>query len=54
MERGQVINGQLRCPMHGYLFDLHNGECVLSPEGPCQGVKVYALEEQDGMVGVTL
>ena len=51
---GKIIDGRLRCAMHGYLFDLHSGDCVLSPEGPCQGVKVYALEEQDGMLGVKL
>lgn len=54
MDQGLVIDGNLRCPMHGYLFSLHSGECVAAYEGPCNGVRVYAIEERDGMVGVDL
>ena len=54
MDAGLVIDGNLRCPMHGYLFDLENGKCVAAYEGPCGDVRVYDLVEKDGVVGVQL
>ena len=54
MHQGQVIDGQLRCPMHGYLFDLENGECMASYEGPCDGIRVYEAVAKDGELGVYL
>lgn len=41
MKDGLIIDGRLRCPMHGYLFDLHSGDCMMSSEGPCNGIAVY-------------
>jgi nitrite reductase/ring-hydroxylating ferredoxin subunit len=54
MKDGLVIDGQLRCPMHGYLFALNDGACHAAYEGPCQGIRVYDVVEQDGQVGVYL
>ena len=54
MNEGLVIDGQLRCPMHGYLFDLENGKCMASYEGPCEGIRVYELVERDSELGVYL
>ena len=54
MRDGQVIDGNLRCPMHGYLFALADGACVASYEGPCRGIQVYELRQQGDMLGVML
>jgi len=54
MKDGLIIDGSLRCPMHGYLFDLHNGDCLLSPEGPCNGVRIYEVIQIDEDLGVNL
>ena len=52
MEQGLILDGKLRCPMHGYLFDLDNGDCTFHPEGPCRGIEVYTLVEREGEFGV--
>lgn len=54
LEEGKVIDGQLRCPMHGYLFDVASGKCTYSPEGPCRGLKQYRIENRETEVGVQL
>lgn len=54
LHQGQIIGDSLRCPMHGYLFDLHSGACTYSSEGPCRGLYWYELLYQDGQVGVPL
>jgi len=54
MEQGKVIEGKLRCPMHGYLFRLENGDCTFHPEGPCRGIQVYDVVIKGGDVGVYL
>lgn len=54
LDAGQIIDNHLRCPMHGYLFDLDSGDCQEGYEGPCHGVRVYPLREVGGMVGVDL
>lgn len=54
LHEGLIIGSDLRCPMHGYLFDLHSGACTYYTEGPCRGLKVYTLVEQGAMVGVLL
>ena len=52
MHEGQIINNELRCPMHGYLFDLATGDCTFYTEGPCRGLKRLEVTELDGDVGV--
>ena len=54
MDEGMIIDGQLRCPMHGYLCALHNGECMASYEGPCENISVYEVVEQGDEIGVYL
>ena len=50
----RVKGGNIRCDMHGYLFDLRSGECTYYTEGPCRALRVYDCEVRDGMVGVLL
>lgn len=54
LHEGQLVDGALRCPMHGYLFELHDGACSYYTEGPCRGLYRYAVTVQDGMAGVQL
>jgi nitrite reductase/ring-hydroxylating ferredoxin subunit len=49
-----VIGSDLRCDMHGYLFDVHTGICTYYTEGPCRGLRVYPLAVRSGMIGVLL
>ena len=54
LHEGQLIGEALRCPMHGYLFELHSGACTYSTEGPCRGLYRYALITEGDQVGVQL
>lgn len=54
LHEGLVLDGALRCPMHGYLFELHSGACVFASEGPCRGLYRYPLVQQGDMTGVQL
>jgi len=50
----RIIGSNLRCDMHGYLFDAHTGACTYYTEGPCRGLRVYAHAIEGGMLGVVL
>ena len=54
LHQGLIISDALRCPMHGYLFDLHSGACTYYSEGPCRGLYRYEWQLRDGQVGVLL
>ena len=54
MEHGMVLDGNLRCPMHGYLFSLQSGACMAAYEGPCEGIRVYEVVEKGEDIGVLL
>ncbi len=47
----RLIGSDIRCDMHGYLFDAHSGNCTFYTEGPCRGLRVYACEIRDGIIG---
>ena len=52
MTEGKIIGSDIRCPMHGYLFDLNSGACTYFTEGPCRGLQRYEVAEQGDEVGV--
>lgn len=53
--RDSCVRGtDIRCDMHGYLFDVRSGVCTYYTEGPCRALRVYAVDLRDGMVGVLL
>jgi len=54
MHEGTIIGTDLRCPMHGYLFDLASGECTYYTEGPCRGLHTYEIVYRENAVGVLL
>jgi nitrite reductase/ring-hydroxylating ferredoxin subunit len=54
MTNGKIIKGQIRCPMHGYLFALDSGACTYFTEGPCRGLHTYPAVVRDGQIGLLL
>jgi nitrite reductase/ring-hydroxylating ferredoxin subunit len=54
MTNGRIIKGQIRCPMHGYLFALDTGSCTYFTEGPCRGLHTYLPLIRDGQIGLLL
>jgi nitrite reductase/ring-hydroxylating ferredoxin subunit len=42
--------GQLRCPWHGYVFDLASGACVSPPDARCSIGLPLDIQEQDGQL----
>ena len=51
---GSVHQGRIRCPMHGYEFDLHSGAVCAASEEACRHLQVYTLEDRDNEIGVLL
>jgi nitrite reductase/ring-hydroxylating ferredoxin subunit len=54
LTNGRIIKGQIRCPMHGYLFALDTGSCTYITEGPCRGLHTYLPVVRDGQIGLLL
>lgn len=54
LTEADVRDGQLRCPLHGYLFDLINGDLLHATEETCRSLKTYELVYQEKDVGVML
>lgn len=50
----RIVGRELRCDMHGYLFDIRTGLCTYFTEGPCRALRIYQCEIHDGRVGVVL
>jgi nitrite reductase/ring-hydroxylating ferredoxin subunit len=50
----RIVGPDLRCDMHGYLFDVRTGACTFYTEGPCRGLRTYRHDVRDGMVGALL
>jgi nitrite reductase/ring-hydroxylating ferredoxin subunit len=50
----RIIGGELRCDMHGNLFDVRTGLCTRYTEGPCRSLRVYAYAVREGVIGVLL
>lgn len=58
--RGQVlraddiVQGQIRCPLHGYCFDLFSGAVLHASEERCRALKTFDLVYQGNEVGIML
>eukprot|EP00241_Pyramimonas_parkeae_P001062 CAMPEP_0114247160 /NCGR_PEP_ID=MMETSP0058-20121206/12872_1 /TAXON_ID=36894 /ORGANISM="Pyramimonas parkeae, CCMP726" /LENGTH=583 /DNA_ID=CAMNT_0001360443 /DNA_START=154 /DNA_END=1905 /DNA_ORIENTATION=+ len=51
---GEIVDGQVECPYHGWAYN-RGGECTKMPSTPfCKGVGVKSLtvQEQDGLIWV--
>lgn len=51
---GRILGSDIRCPMHGYRFNLVAGDCVFSSEGPCRALDTFELVRQGSEIGVSL
>ena len=49
---GKLIGRTIRCPLHGFRFDLETGGC-LGP-APCEALETYETVERDEIVFVRL
>jgi len=45
---------QLRCPLHGYVFEVESGRLQLATEEPCRDLRRYELVYRDTDLGVML
>ncbi len=52
LTHGDVSNGVIRCPGHGWSFNLSDGQCRLPGPGPC--LTRYALIYEGTQIGVDL
>jgi len=46
---GQMQNGQVFCPLHGWAFDVRTGACEARPDRP---VKMHPTRVKDGQVQI--
>ncbi len=51
LSKGQLRNGRVTCPEHGYKFDVCNGR-ILYPSDENYRLKRYEVKEEDGQVWV--
>ena len=51
LEEAAVEDGCVRCPWHGYRFDLRTGACLALPA--TKDLETYAIEEDGDQIVVT-
>jgi nitrite reductase/ring-hydroxylating ferredoxin subunit len=54
LSRGRLFDGQIKCPEHGYTFDLRHGRATWPPDEGCHLTRFTALEDDDGRVRIKL
>lgn len=54
LSESDISGTDLRCPLHGYRFDIASGALVHATEEPCRGLKRYELVSQSTDIGVML
>ena len=52
LTEGPITAGAIRCPNHGWSFNLSDGKCRLPAPGPC--VTRYSLVYEGNQIGVVL
>src|SRR4051812_32420444 len=52
LEHAEIIDGQVRCPLHSYQFALDSGAVRRATEGPCRPLRCYELIYRDTDLGV--
>ena len=50
----EIIGTSIRCPLHGYRFDMNTGLLKEASEEMCRNLKVYELVYQQTEVGIML
>ncbi|MET0379546.1 MAG: Rieske 2Fe-2S domain-containing protein [Spongiibacteraceae bacterium] len=54
LEEADIVDGLLRCPLHGYQFSLESGELKTFTEERCRGLHQHAIVFRDTDLGVML
>ena len=54
LETADVQNNGIRCPLHGYQFQLDDGRVRVANDKPCRALRRYALVYRDTDLGVML
>ncbi len=54
LEQADITAGELRCPLHGYLFALGDGRLLHYGEEPCRQLRVREIVYEGNEVGVML
>lgn len=49
-----IIGNDLRCPLHGYHFDIVTGKPTRTTSEPCRALQIYELVYQQRDIGVLL
>lgn len=52
LTQGEIVNGSIRCPQHGWSFHLASGDCRFPAPGPC--LTRYVLVFEGNQIGVDL
>lgn len=52
LTEGAITAGAIRCPNHGWSFNLSDGQCRLPAPGPC--LTRYSLVYEGNQIGVVL
>ena len=48
---GRLTRGQIKCPDHGYTFDVQSGRCVWPPDEGCRLMR-YTVKVEEGKVKI--
>ena len=54
LSESDVRGSRLRCPLHGYEFDIDSGQLLVATEEPCRSLMTYELVYEATEVGVML
>lgn len=54
LQDGKTMGHRLRCPRHGYIFDLETGQCARGRREGFGGLTFITLSEVDGCLAVEL
>jgi nitrite reductase/ring-hydroxylating ferredoxin subunit len=54
LSEADIHGSRLRCPLHGYLFDIVSGELLQFSEESCRGLKVFDIVYQQTELGLML
>ncbi len=54
LSESDIDGNELRCPLHGYRFEVSNGNLLEATEEPCRGLKHYELVYQNTNIGLML
>ena len=49
-----VSGNELRCPLHGYRFDIGDGQLIAATEEPCRSLKTFEVVYRQTEVGLML